>query len=138
MELENGYLTISASKGLDKDEQDKKGKYIRQERYAGAMQRSFYVGDGVSQEDVDEAADALNQAIDALQEKGQPQQSGDVNGDGKVNSSDARLVLQYTVELIPLTEEQLARANMNGDGLVNSSDARLILQATVELATLPE
>ncbi len=52
VELENGYLTISASKGLDKDEQDKKGKYIRQERYAGAMQRSFYVGDGVSQEDV--------------------------------------------------------------------------------------
>ncbi len=86
---------------------------------------------GVSQEDVDEAADALNQAIDALQEKGQPQQSGDVNGDGKVNSSDARLVLQYTVELIQLTEEQLARANMNGDTLVNSSDARMILQAAV-------
>ena len=50
--LENGYLTISASKGLDKDEEDKKGKYIRKERYAGAMQRSFYVGDGITQEDV--------------------------------------------------------------------------------------
>ena len=45
VDLENGYLTISAAKGLDKDEQDKKGKYIRQERYAGAMSRSFYVGD---------------------------------------------------------------------------------------------
>ena len=52
IELENGYLTISAAKGLDKDEQDKKGKYIRQERYAGAMQRSFYVGDAVTEEDV--------------------------------------------------------------------------------------
>ena len=51
-ELENGYLTISATKGLDKDEQDKKGKYIRRERYAGAMQRSFYVGDEVTQEDI--------------------------------------------------------------------------------------
>ena len=40
--LENGYLTISAAKGLDKDEKDKEGKYIRQERYAGAMSRSFY------------------------------------------------------------------------------------------------
>ena len=50
--LENGYLTISAAKGLDKDEQDKKGKYIRRERYAGAMQRSFYVGDDVTQEDI--------------------------------------------------------------------------------------
>ena len=52
IELENGYLTISAAKGLDKDEQDKKGKYIRKERYAGAMQRSFYVGDAVPEEDV--------------------------------------------------------------------------------------
>ncbi len=52
VELENGYLTISAAKGLDKDEQDKKGKYIRKERYAGAMQRSFYVGDAVTEEDI--------------------------------------------------------------------------------------
>ena len=52
IDLDNGYLTISAAKGLDKDEQDKKGKYIRKERYAGAMQRSFYVGDAVTEEDV--------------------------------------------------------------------------------------
>ena len=45
MDLKDGYLTISAAKGLDKDAQDKKGKYIRQERYAGACSRSFYVGD---------------------------------------------------------------------------------------------
>ena len=45
VDLKDGYLTISAAKGLDRDEQDKKGKYLRQERYAGAMSRSFYVGD---------------------------------------------------------------------------------------------
>ena len=45
VDLEDGYLTISAAKGLDKDEKDKKGRYIRQERYAGQMSRSFYVGD---------------------------------------------------------------------------------------------
>ena len=45
MDLKDGYLTIGASKGLDKGGEDKKGKYIRQERYAGAMSRSFYVGD---------------------------------------------------------------------------------------------
>ena len=50
--LENGYLTISAAKGLDKDEQDKNGKYIRRERYAGSMSRSFYVGDGISEDDI--------------------------------------------------------------------------------------
>lgn len=43
--LENGYLTIRAAKGLDKDKTDKDGKYIRQERYAGVCTRSFYVGD---------------------------------------------------------------------------------------------
>ncbi len=52
-ELKDGYITISASKGLDKDEKDKKtGKYIRQERYVGSMSRSFYVGEDVTQEEV--------------------------------------------------------------------------------------
>lgn len=45
VDLKEGYLTISASKGLDKKEENKEGKYIRQERYAGACSRSFYVGD---------------------------------------------------------------------------------------------
>ena len=47
VDLKDGYLTIRAAKGLDKDTQDKKGKYIRQERYAGACSRSFYVGEDV-------------------------------------------------------------------------------------------
>ena len=52
-ELKDGYLTISASKGLDKDEQEKEtGKYIRRERYAGACQRSFYVGEDITEQDI--------------------------------------------------------------------------------------
>ena len=50
--LNDGYLTISAAKGLDKDTEDKKGKYIRQERYAGACSRSFFVGEAVAPEEV--------------------------------------------------------------------------------------
>ncbi|MFR8010287.1 MAG: Hsp20/alpha crystallin family protein [Clostridia bacterium] len=50
--IEDGYLTISAAKGLDKDQKDKKGRYIRRERYAGQCSRSFYVGDGVKTSDV--------------------------------------------------------------------------------------
>ena len=51
--LENGYLTISAEKGLDKDEKEKEtGHYIRKERYAGACSRSFYVGEDVEQADI--------------------------------------------------------------------------------------
>ena len=51
--LKDGYLTVSAAKGLDEEEDDKKtGRYIRRERYAGSMSRSFYVGDGVKEEDI--------------------------------------------------------------------------------------
>lgn len=52
IQLDNGYLSISASKGLDKDEENKNGKYIRRERYAGAMNRTFYVGDNLTQQDI--------------------------------------------------------------------------------------
>ena len=52
LELKDGYITISAAKGLDKDEKDKKGRLIRQERYAGSMSRSFYVGENLKQEDI--------------------------------------------------------------------------------------
>lgn len=51
LQLSDGYLTISAEKGLDKDEK-KHGRLIRQERYEGAMQRSFYVGDGLTEDEV--------------------------------------------------------------------------------------
>ena len=52
VQLDNGYLSISAAKGLNKEEKNKEGKYIRKERYAGAMSRSFYVGDALTQEDI--------------------------------------------------------------------------------------
>ena len=52
-ELNDGYLTVSAAKGLDEDKEDKKtGKYIRRERYAGACQRSYYVGEDITEEDI--------------------------------------------------------------------------------------
>ena len=51
--LRDGYLTISAAKGLDKDEQENtSGRYIRQERYAGACERSFYVGEDMTEDDI--------------------------------------------------------------------------------------
>ena len=52
LELNNGYLTISTQKALEKDEKNKKGRMLRQERYAGTMQRSFYVGEHITEEDV--------------------------------------------------------------------------------------
>ena len=51
LSLEGGYLTVSATKGFEKEE-EKKGKLIRQERYAGSMSRSFYVGEAITEENV--------------------------------------------------------------------------------------
>ena len=52
LELNDGYLTISAEKGLDKDEENEKKHYLRRERYAGGMSRSFYVGEGITEKDI--------------------------------------------------------------------------------------
>ena len=51
-ELKDGYLTISASHGTNKDEKDEEGRYIRRERYFGSASRSFYVGEEVTQDDI--------------------------------------------------------------------------------------
>ena len=52
LNLENGYLTIATEKALEKKQENKKGKVLRQERYTGTMQRSFYVGETVTEEDI--------------------------------------------------------------------------------------
>lgn len=51
-QLKDGYLTIQASRNSSKDEKDEQGNYIRRERYTGQCSRSFYVGEGVKQEDI--------------------------------------------------------------------------------------
>ena len=52
MQLEKGYLTVSAAKGLNKDEKNEDGRYVRRERYAGSVSRSFYVGENVTEKDI--------------------------------------------------------------------------------------
>lgn len=52
MELNNGYLTVSAAKQQNNDQKDEKGRYVRRERYSGSVSRSFYVGENVTEEDI--------------------------------------------------------------------------------------
>ncbi len=52
LNLENGYLTITAAKGLEKDGQEENSSYVRKERWSGSCSRSFYLGDGVKAEDI--------------------------------------------------------------------------------------
>lgn len=52
IQLQNGYLTVSASKGIEENESNKEGRLVRQERYSGTMARSFYVGEELQNEDI--------------------------------------------------------------------------------------
>ena len=51
-DLKDGYLTITAHKNETKEEKDARGKCIHKERYTGTCNRSFYVGDEVTQDDI--------------------------------------------------------------------------------------
>ena len=75
VKLEDGYLTITANKDLDKDQKDKKGQYIRKERYSGSMSRSFYIGDAVKENEIKaKFADGILQLT--IPKKDQPQIEG--------------------------------------------------------------
>lgn len=52
LELNGGYLNISAAKKTENEEKDTEGHVIRRERYTGSMKRSFYVGDEITEEDI--------------------------------------------------------------------------------------
>ncbi len=52
LQLQNGYLTISAAKGLEEESKDRKGRLVHQERYTGSMTRSFYIGENIREEDI--------------------------------------------------------------------------------------
>lgn len=52
IELENGYLTVTAEKVENKDEEDKKSHYIHKERFYGKCSRSYYAGEDVKEEDI--------------------------------------------------------------------------------------
>ncbi len=63
---------------------------------------------------------------------------GDVDGDGKVSSVDARYALQAIAELKTLTAEEKRRADYDGDGKISTIDVRRILQTVAETLPLEE
>ena len=53
LELKDGYLIVGAAKEFSNDETEKNtGKFVRRERYAGSMSRSFFIGDDIKEEDI--------------------------------------------------------------------------------------
>ncbi len=74
IELEQGYLTVRAHQNYENDSKDKKGKYIRRERYTGSYSRSFYVGEEVSNDDISASLKngTLSLSIKKIEEKKPP------------------------------------------------------------------
>lgn len=54
--------------------------------------------------------------------------AGDVNGDGKVNLTDAKLVMQHYNGAVDFNSQQKKNADVNSDGKVNLMDAKRIIQ----------
>ncbi|MDD6373989.1 MAG: Hsp20/alpha crystallin family protein [Bifidobacteriaceae bacterium] len=52
VDLNNGYLNVTAKRETDKDQKDDNGKYLRRERYYGTCTRSFYVGEDIKRDDI--------------------------------------------------------------------------------------
>ncbi len=62
---------------------------------------------------------------------------GDANGDGDVNSSDARLILRASSQLETLSEITEAYCDVDGNGIIAAADARVVLRASAMLDVLP-
>ena len=72
LKLENGYLTVGAQRAIDKDEKDDNGNYIRRERYSGSCQRSFYVGEDITHEDIKAKFENGTLKLDIPKKEAQP------------------------------------------------------------------
>ena len=99
---------------------------------AKAAAQAVFEDEFATQDEVDAATEQLlaAQALLVLKQAAEVVY-GDVNADGEVDSSDARIVLQSAVGKVALTEEQTLCADVDGNDTVDSSDARLILQYAV-------
>ena len=52
LDLQNGYLTVSAHRNSSHEDKDDNGRWLRRERYAGSCSRSFYVGEDMKDSDI--------------------------------------------------------------------------------------
>ncbi len=84
------------------------------------------------------AVQAVDDAIRALESNGSGESGlpGDVNDDGNVDSSDARIILQYSVGKVELSSDEIARADVDNSDNIDSSDARIVLQIAVGKYTI--
>jgi hypothetical protein len=60
---------------------------------------------------------------------------GDFNGDGQIDTTDAKLIMQYDLGLLDADELSLMASDVNSDGVVDTTDAKLVMQFDIGLIT---
>lgn len=87
---------------------------------------AVYNDENANQAQVNAATEVLTRELAKVRLK------GDVDGNGKIDTSDTWILLKHNAELAHLSDEQLEGADVNGDGLVDTKDVVLILQYASE------
>ena len=123
----------------NKAKDDAKNGMAPDESLPAAVAAEGKLTTATAQTDADAAKAALDAAVAVPADKDITKAGlwkyGDVDRDGKIDSTDARMVLQTEVKLITPNAGQSAAAEVAGDTKIDSTDARLVLQFEVKLIT---
>lgn len=131
--IDGGSVTISHNAAPNTDGVDmRSGVAVLTMKKSGASQSIISEPKAIATKDANGALSPITKPIVTDDPYG-GYALGDVNGDGKINAKDATLVMQYAIDLIELSDMQIARANVNKDNAINAKDATLILRYAIGL-----
>lgn len=131
--IDGGSVTISHNASPNTDGVDmRSGVAVLTMKKSGASQSIISEPKAIATKDANGALSPITKPIVTDDPYG-GYALGDVNGDGKINAKDATLVMQYAIDLIELSDMQIARANVNKDNAINAKDATLILRYAIGL-----
>lgn len=131
--IDGGSVTISRNAAPNTDGVDmRSGVAVLTMKKSGASQSIISEPKAIATKDANGALSPITKPI-VIDDPYGGYALGDVNGDGKINAKDATLVMQYAIDLIELSDMQIARANVNKDNAINAKDATLILRYAIGL-----
>ena len=126
--IDGGSVTISRNAAPNTDGVDmRSGVAVLTMKKSGASQSIISVPKAIATKDANGALSPITKP-NVIDDPYGGYALGDVNGDGKINATDALLVLRSFAKKITLTPEQTLRADVNRDNKVNATDALKILR----------
>ena len=125
--IDGGSVTISRNAAPNTDGVDmRSGVAVLTMKKSGASQSIISEPKAIATKDANGALSPITKPIVTDDPYG-GYEYGDVNGDGRIDVTDASLILQHIAKLITLTPEQIARADVAYNNSIDVTDATLIL-----------